>query len=119
MSQRVEVSIDDPGFADPIEAALDVESQTWHAGLGKFNPGEHTIYARARRDATTSDAMSSTLIVKPDHQVQWQVTPAGGSSEGAAWAEAPAGAEWAFGFDTTDYGAGAHSTTTGDRRRHC
>lgn len=107
--QGVEVSVDDPGFADPVEAVLDAESTTWRVDMGELAPGKHVIYARARRDNATSDAVSKSFTVAPDQQVQWQVTPAAGTADDGAWSNAAGVRDWTFAFSTTDYGAGQHA----------
>ena len=65
-TRRVEVSLDDPSFGNPITASLDEATGTWSAPLGKVSSGSHTVYARAAIDTTTSAVASSTFNAGPD-----------------------------------------------------
>ncbi len=109
VEKRVEVSVDDPGFAAPVEASLDEYSRTWSAPLDELAEGEHTIYARARMGTTTSDVATSTFTVEPAAEVQWQVVHRNGPTDAAAWQPADGVASWLFGFDTADYRKGPHT----------
>ncbi|HET7686451.1 MAG TPA: S8 family serine peptidase [Candidatus Limnocylindria bacterium] len=108
-TDRVEVSVDEDSFADPIEATLDPESSTWSAPLGELALGEHTIHARAVRDGTVSDVASSTFTVVSAASVEWQVVAKNGATDPAAWAAADGFEAWRFGFDTATYGKGSHT----------
>lgn len=107
--RRVEVSLDDPSFAEPKEAVLHEDTGEWTLDLGELPVGEHAVYVRARIDGTTSPADSSTFTVTPDQQVQWQVVDRNGSADPGAWARASGVGKWTFGFDTARYGSGSKS----------
>lgn len=109
VTERVEVAIDDPDFATPHRAVLDQHSRTWHVDLGRLQPSERVLYARARRDTTTSEVVSSRFTVTADHQVQWQVVQAGSSALPDAWRSAQGLRNWTFTFTTGDYGTGPHT----------
>ncbi len=109
-TETVEVAVDDDSFADPIEATLDPDSSTWSAPIGTMAPGEHTLYARAVRDGTTSEVASSTFTVVSAATVEWQVVRKNGPTDPAAWQTATGFSEWRFGFDTGLYGKGPHTT---------
>lgn len=108
-TRRVEVSIDDPAFADPVEATLDPATRTWRAAMGKLPPGQHTVYARARLNTTTSAVAASTFVVEPEVVVQWQVVRRNGAADPAAWQDAASVASWSFRLSTQDYGSGHHT----------
>ena len=108
-TERVEVSVDDPSFADPIEATLDPETSTWSAPVGVLDPGEHTLHARAMRDGTASEVASSTFTVSSPAAVEWQVVDKNGATDPEAWQTASGFASWSFGFDTGSYGNGPHT----------
>lgn len=105
-TKRVEVSLDDPSFANPIEAVLDSTSKTWRAKVGKPGTGRHVIYARARMDTTTSAVSSTSFVVEPDAIVQWQIVSRNGAADPAAWQTATGLAAWSFQFNTGAYGNG-------------
>ena len=108
-TERVEVSVDDPSFADPIEATLDPASSTWSAEIGMLERGEHTLYARALRDGEASEVASSTFSVSSPAAVEWQVVAKNGPTDPDAWQPATGFEAWSFGFDTAAYGRGAHT----------
>jgi hypothetical protein len=108
-TKRVEVSVDDPSFGSPIEADLDTASSTWSASLGELALGEHTVYVRARMDQTTSEVASSTFTVVENAQIQWQVVSRNSAPKADAWRLATGLQSWSFGFNTGDYGTGAHT----------
>ncbi len=108
-TERVEVSVDDESFADPIEATLDPESSTWSAPVGTLALGEHTVYARAVRDGTSSDVASSTFTVVSAAKVEWQVVAKNGATNPDGWRTATGFAEWGFGFNTVDFAKGPHT----------
>jgi len=111
-TDRVEVSVDDPSFGSPIEATLDPESSTWSAPLGELSQGEHTVYARAVRDGTTSEVASSTFTVASPAGVQWQIVAKNGATDPEAWQAASGFESWSFGFDTATYDNGPHTIVT-------
>ncbi|MEJ7795665.1 MAG: S8 family serine peptidase [Nocardioides sp.] len=106
VTERVEVSIDDPSFGSPVEATLDRESGTWSAPLGNLDDGEHTVYARARVDQSVSEVTSSTFTVAPQTVVEWQVVDRNSASDPAAWRPAAGVADWSFLLNTADHGTG-------------
>lgn len=105
-TRQVEVSLDDPSFGSPVEATLDAKSGTWRAPLGSVPRGEHTIYARARVDTTTSESSRSTFTVVPNAQVQWQVVTRNTAAGPTTWQLATGVDEWHFSTDTANYGKG-------------
>ena len=111
----VEVSVDDPSFADPIEATLDPESSTWSAPVGTLELGEHTLYARALRDGTASEVASSTFTVSSPAAVEWQVVAKNGATDPEAWQTATGFDAWNFGFDTAAFGPAHHRGPRGSR----
>jgi hypothetical protein len=108
-TERVEVSVDDPAFGAPIEATLDPESSTWSAPVGELALGEHTVYARALRDGTSSEVASSTFTVASATAVQWQIVARNGATDPEAWQAASGFEAWSFGFDTAAFGQGSHT----------
>ncbi|HEX7172220.1 MAG TPA: S8 family serine peptidase [Candidatus Limnocylindria bacterium] len=108
-TDRVELSLDDPSFAEPIEATLDPESSTWSAPLGALPLGEHTVHARAVRDGTASEVASSTFTVVSPAGVEWQVVAKNGATDADAWQAAAGFEAWSFGFDTAAFGRGPHT----------
>ena len=108
-TRRVDVSIDDPSFASPIEANLDSSSGTWSAPLTLAN-GNHTIYARATINGTTrSSVVSRTFRVGPTATVEWQVVKQNRAVDNSAWRAANGFSAWSFGFNTSTYGKGAQT----------
>ena len=108
-TETVEVSVDDPSFAAPVEATLDAASSTWSAPLGALPVGEHTIYARAVRDGTASETASSTFTVVSPAAVEWQVVAKNGATDPDAWQTASGFDSWSFGFDTAAFGNCPHT----------
>lgn len=108
-TQRVEVSVDDPSFAAPVEATLDEATSTWSAPLGTLGLGEHTVYARALRDTTASEVASSTFTVVSPASVEWQIVGRNGPTDPGLWQTATGFESWGFGFQTGTYGRGAHT----------
>lgn len=111
-TQRVEVSVDDESFADPVEASLDEASGTWSAPLGALGEGEHTVFARASVDQRTSEVENSSFTVEADRAVQWQVVNRNGQADPAAWKQATGVGDYAFSLDTAVSGAGAKTIVT-------
>jgi len=109
VTERVEVSVDDPSFASPIEATLDAASSTWSAPVGELGLGEHTIHARALRDGTASEVASSTFTVVSLAAVEWQIVGRNGPTDPGLWQVASGFDAWSFGFQTGTYGQGPHT----------
>jgi PKD repeat protein len=108
-TRRVDVSVDDPSFSSPIKASLDEASGTWSAPLGELSRGEHTLYARASIDRTTSDVVSSTFRVVSQARVEWQVVRQNSAPDPSRWQRADGLATWSFGFDTASHAKGPNS----------
>ncbi|QZY28977.1 S8 family serine peptidase [Nocardioides coralli] len=106
VTERVEVSVDDPSFGKPVEAALDPETGTWSAPLGDLAEGEHTVYARAMVDRTASEVTTSTFTVAPSSVVEWQVVSRNSADDPRAWQPATGVEAWSYRFDTAAYGSG-------------
>ena len=112
-SQRVvEVSLDDAAFTSPRQAAWDAESGTWSVSLGTLPDGNHTLYARARMDTTTSAVASSAFTVAPDARVEWQVVRRNGAPSATGWQTADGLFSWSFQFGTGAYGNGSWTIVT-------
>lgn len=109
VTERVEVSVDDPSFAQPVEATLDEATGTWSAPVGVLDVGEHTIHARAVRDGTASEVASSTFTVTRSATVEWQVVAKNGPSDPDAWQTAAGFEAWSFGLDTGAYAKGPNT----------
>ncbi|MEU2612990.1 S8 family serine peptidase [Micromonospora sp. NPDC007271] len=105
-TRRVEVSLDDPSFAQPVEAVLSSATGTWRVSLGTLPVGRHTVYARARLNSTTSAVTASSFTVAPEAVVQWQVVDRNGQADPAGWRPASGLAAWTFTVDTDEYGPG-------------
>ena len=107
--KRVDVSVDDPNFANPVQASLDVASGAWSAPIPSLAPGDHTLYARAQM-GTNKSAVAvrkfTTLDTKTAPRVQWQITPRGGTPTEAAWQPASGVLSYSFSFDSRTYGKG-------------
>ncbi|HEU0237014.1 MAG TPA: S8/S53 family peptidase [Candidatus Limnocylindrales bacterium] len=111
-TRRVEVSLDDASFGSATEASLDEAGGTWSAPLGTLADGEHTVYARARLDTTTSEVASVTFTVGPDARVEWQVVARNGPTDPAAWQAATGVEAWRFAFEASSVGSGPHTIVT-------
>jgi hypothetical protein len=105
-TNRVEVSVDDPSFASPLTAKLDPATKTWSAPLGDLEPGQHTVYARARMDGTTSAASSSAFTVVPDARIEFQVVNRNSAPSAGAWQRADGLESWSATIDTSKYQSG-------------
>ena len=106
---RVEVSVGDPSFANPLTAKLHPATRTWSAPLGNLQPGSYTVYTRARMDATTSESSSSTFTVVPDARIEWQVVNQNRAPSAGAWKRATGLESWSFSFDTGAYEKGRNA----------
>jgi hypothetical protein len=107
--KRVDVSVDDPNFADPVQASLDEESGAWSAPIPRLAPGNHTLYARAQMGTNRSGVTVrkfTVLDTQTAPRVQWQVTPRGGTPTDAAWQPATGVLSYSFEIDTRTYGKG-------------
>jgi hypothetical protein len=107
--KRVDVSVDDPNFANPIQADLDEASGAWSAPIPRLAPGDHTLYARAQMGTNRSEIAVrkfTTLDTKTAPRVQWQITPRGGTPTEAAWQPATGVLSYSFSFDSRTYGKG-------------
>lgn len=111
-TRRVEVSLDDPAFGNPLTASLDEASGTWSAALGAPAAGSHTVYARAAIDQTRSAAASTTFTVGPDARIEWQVVDRNAAPDPAGWQTASGTTAWQYAFATSDYGAGQRTLIT-------
>ena len=105
--RAVEVSVDDPSFGSPRQAAWDEASGSWSVSLGSLSNGSHTIYARARMGTTYSEVASSTFNVKPDARVEWQVVRKNGAPSATGWQTATGVSSWSFQLSTGAYGNGS------------
>ncbi|GAA4891540.1 hypothetical protein ACFPM3_17905 [Streptomyces coeruleoprunus] len=105
-THRVQLSVDDEGFAVPISAQLDEATGTWRAKAGRLPVGDHVLYARAVRDGTPSPVTRTAFRVTPDARVEWQVVSRNAPVDTAAWRPAAGLADWSFALTTSSYGAG-------------
>jgi hypothetical protein len=107
--KRVDVSVDDATFANPVKASLDEASGAWSAPLPKLAPGAHKLYARAAIDRNTSPVLTRNITVldtQTSPRVEWQVTPAGTAPSATGWQAAGGLLSYAFAIDTKSYGKG-------------
>jgi hypothetical protein len=111
--KRVDVSVDDPTFASPIQATLtlnaDETAGSWYAPIPAQSIGSHTLYARASIDTNTSPVAQRTFTVedtKTSPRVQWQVVPSGSTPTADGWRPATGLLSYSFEFDTRAYGKG-------------
>jgi hypothetical protein len=111
-TRRVELSLDDPSFGSPIEAAWDQAGGTWSASLGSPGAGEHTLHARATMDQSVSEVAASTFTVGPDARVEWQVVARNAAPAPDAWRTATGVEAWSFDLDTAAYGKGHWTVVT-------
>jgi hypothetical protein len=114
-TKRVDVSVDDPTFANPIQATLDEASGSWWAPVPRLAVGAHTLYARASLDRTSSPTASRHITVldtQTSPRVQWQVIPRGGTPAEAAWQPASGVTSYAFQVNTASYGQGDFTILT-------
>ena len=108
--KRVDVSVDDTTFANPIRATLDEASGSWWAPIPRLAVGTHTLYARAQVDTTISPLSTRHITVldtQSSPRVQWQVTPRGTAPVESAWQSAAGVTSWVFSLDTRPYGQGS------------
>ncbi len=62
--RAVQVSLDDPGFANPVAATLNGSATAYSTTLQMPATGTHTVYARATQGYDVSGVASSTFTVK-------------------------------------------------------
>jgi hypothetical protein len=113
--KRVDVSVDDATFANPIQATLDEASGSWWAPIPRLAVGAHTLYARASVDRNTSPVATRHITVldtQTSPRVQWQVTPRGGTPSDGAWQQASGVTSFVFQVDTRSYGLGSFTIHT-------
>lgn len=107
--KRVDVSVDDTTFADPIQATLDEASGSWWAPIPRLAVGAHTLYARAQMDTNISPVATRHITIldtQSSPRVQWQVTPRGVAPTEGAWQLAAGVTSYVFQFDSRVYGKG-------------
>jgi hypothetical protein len=107
--KRVDVSVDDATFANPVQATLDESSGSWWAPIRRLAVGAHTLYARASLDRNSSPVVTRHITVldtQTSPRVQWQVTPRGGTPTESAWQPAAGVTSYVFQFDSRTYGKG-------------
>lgn len=107
--RRVDVSVDDANFANPIQANLDAASGAWSAPIQRLAPGQHTLYARAQMGTNRSSVAVrkfTVLDTQTSPRVQWQVTPRGAQPTESAWQPAAGVLSYVFQIDTRTYGKG-------------
>jgi hypothetical protein len=64
VNRSVNVSVDDPSFADPVPARLDSSGMGWSVAIPTPATGKHTIYAESTQGFDTSAPASTTFTVK-------------------------------------------------------
>jgi hypothetical protein len=107
--KRVDVSVDDGTFANPIQANLDESSGAWWAPIPRLAVGAHTLYARASLDRNSSPVTTRHITVldtQTSPRVQWQVTTRGAAPSVTGWQQASGVLSYVFQFDTRTYGKG-------------
>ena len=112
-TKRVDVSVDDPTFANPVQATLtlnaDGSAGSWSAPIPAQSIGAHTLYVRASIDRTHSPVAQRSFTVedtKTTPRVQWQVVPSGATPSADGWRAASGLLSYSFEFDTRAYGKG-------------
>lgn len=111
--KRVDVTVDDPGFANPVQATLTLNADgtagSWSAPIPAQSIGAHTLYVRASIDRTSSPVAQRAFTVedtKTSPRVQWQVVPTGAAPAADGWRAASGVLAYSFAFDTGAYGKG-------------
>jgi hypothetical protein len=64
VNRSVEISVDDPTFANPVPARLAASGASWSVALPTPAAGKHTIYAESSQGFSTSAPASTTFTVK-------------------------------------------------------
>jgi hypothetical protein len=92
-ANQVEVSVDDPGFADPIVPALDATQTSFadHLDVLSLADGKHYVYARARQGNAVGPVRMNTITVRRTTPigkpvVQVQLTRYNGPLRSDGWA---------------------------------
>jgi hypothetical protein len=62
-SKSVQISVDDPSFADPVPARIDSSGSGWSVAVPTQAIGKHTIYAKSTQGFDTSATTSQTFTV--------------------------------------------------------
>ncbi|HVF06528.1 MAG TPA: S8 family serine peptidase, partial [Frankiaceae bacterium] len=105
----VHVSVDDPTFANPVEANLtvsaDQRSGSWTAPLPRLSVGAHTLYVRSciDRDCATAERNVTVQDTRSTPRVQWQVVASGATPTADGWRTANGLLFYSFDFDTRTY----------------
>jgi hypothetical protein len=63
VNRSVEISVDDPSFANPVPARLAQTGTTWSVAIPTPAVGRHTIYAESTQGHTVSPPVSTTFTV--------------------------------------------------------
>jgi hypothetical protein len=63
VNKSVQVSVDDPSFANAVPARIDSTGAGWSVALPTPAVGSHTIYARSQQGFATSPTASTTFKV--------------------------------------------------------
>jgi hypothetical protein len=64
VNRSVSISVDDPTFANPIQARIDPSGAAWSVAIPTPTIGKHTIYAASTQGFDTSAPVSTTFTVK-------------------------------------------------------
>ena len=63
VNRSVEISLDDPSFADPVPARLSSADGSWSVAVPTPDVGSHTVYAEATQGFDTSSPASTSFKV--------------------------------------------------------
>ena len=63
MNKSVEISVDDPTFANPVPARIGSTGSTWSVAIPTPAVGKHTIYAESVQGFDTSAPASTSFTV--------------------------------------------------------
>ena len=63
VDRSVQVSLDDPSFANPVPARIDSSGAAWSVALPTPASGTHTVYARSQQGFASSATASTTFKV--------------------------------------------------------
>jgi hypothetical protein len=63
VNRAVQISVDDPSFANPVQARIESSGSTWSVAIPTPTPGKHTIYAESTQGFDTSAPASTTFTV--------------------------------------------------------
>jgi hypothetical protein len=64
VNRSVQISVDDPSFANPIPARLASSGSSWSVAIATPAVGKHTIYAESTQGFDTSSPAATTFTVK-------------------------------------------------------